>query len=119
VGAAIGAIGSVIGAGGGGLMVPFLNGRGQPMIRAIATSTTISLPVSVLGAIVYASLPTPSHTPWMVGYVYLPALIGMSIGSVLTAPLGARIGSRIPPKLLKNIVAGVLVVFAIKMVVVG
>ncbi len=111
-GAAIGMAASVIGAGGGVLMVPFLSSRGNPMPRAVATSTMIGLPVSILGAVVYAAQPVslPQAMTW--GYLYVPALIGLSIGSTIGAPFGARLGGRISPALLKKGFAIVLLIVA-------
>jgi uncharacterized membrane protein YfcA len=39
------------------------------------------------------------------GYVWLPALAVIGVGSVLTAPLGARIAHRVPVAQLKRVFA--------------
>ncbi|MBP2315250.1 sulfite exporter TauE/SafE family protein [Azospirillum soli] len=118
-GALIGVAGSFIGAGGGVLMVPFLSGRGHPMTRAIATSTAIGLPVTVLGAILYTGLGLRQGVdlPGQVGYLHLPAFLEISAASVLAAPLGARLASRIPAPLLKRVFAVILIPLAVKIAV--
>lgn len=112
VGAMIGLTASVIGAGGGVLMVPFLAGRGHPMPRAIATSTLIGLPVSITGAVIYALRPTDLPQPLMVGYLFLPAFAGLAVGSIIGAPFGARLNGMLPVPVLKRIFAIVLLVVA-------
>lgn len=115
-GALIGVAGSFIGAGGGVLMVPFLSGRGHPMTRAVATSTAIGLPVTVLGAILYTALGLREGVdlPGQFGYLHLPAFLEISAASVLAAPLGARLASRVPAPLLKRVFAVILVPLAVK-----
>lgn len=115
VGALIGVAGSLIGAGGGVFMVPFLGSRGHAMVRSVATSTTIGLPVSVFGAIVYCCQTTSMHTGTMLGYLFLPAFFGLSFGSVLAAPFGAQLASRVPARVLRRAFAILLVVLAIKL----
>ncbi|WP_313273889.1 sulfite exporter TauE/SafE family protein [Stenotrophomonas sp.] len=115
-GGTIGMAGSLIGAGGGIFMVPFLHRHGHDMASAVATSTVIGLPVSILGTLVYASQSNPGATPTTVGYIFLPALVGVSFGSILGAPLGARWASRVPAHALKRIFAVALLALAIKLV---
>ena len=113
VGGGIGVLGSLIGAGGGVLMVPFLASRGHKMIRAVATSTTIGLPVSVLGAVVYASRSAPEAVGPFIGFLYLPAFAGLAVGSFLGAPLGARFSDKVPSSVLKKGFAAALLVVAV------
>ncbi|MFD1623777.1 sulfite exporter TauE/SafE family protein, partial [Azospirillum griseum] len=115
-GAAIGLAGSFIGAGGGVLMVPFLSGRGHPMVRAVATSTAIGLPVTVAGALLYTGLGLRDGVdlPGQIGYLHIPALLEIGVASALCAPLGARLSSRLPGALLKRLFAGLLIPLALK-----
>jgi uncharacterized membrane protein YfcA len=114
-GGLIGIAGSLIGAGGGVFMVPFLSSRGKSMAKAVATSTTIGFPVSMCGAIVYACQTAPVQNSQMFGYLFLPAFFGLSLGSVIAAPFGARLASRVPAKLLKSGFAILLLVLAVKL----
>ncbi len=117
-GGVIGAVSSWVGIGGGTLSVPFMLWHNVPLHRAIATSAAIGFPIAVAGAAGYvlggrgvAGLPAGS---W--GFVYLPALLGIVLGSVLTAPLGARTAHRLPVRPLKRIFALLLVTLALRMV---
>jgi uncharacterized membrane protein YfcA len=89
-----------------------------PLHRAIATSAAIGFPIALAGAAGYVlggwhagDLPVGS-----LGFVYLPALAGIVLGSVLTAPLGARTAHRLPVRPLKRVFALLLFTLALRMV---
>ena len=116
-GGVIGAVSSWVGIGGGTLSVPFMLWHNVPLHRAIATSAAIGFPIAVAGAAGYvlggwgvSGLPAGSF-----GFVYLPALLGIVLGSVLTAPLGARTAHRLPARPLKRVFALLLMVLALRM----
>ncbi len=111
-GAAIGFAGALIGAGGGVFMVPFLTGRGWKMVRAVATSAAIGLPVTIFGTIFHALRPLPGIDATMIGSVHLSALVGIGFGSLIGAPLGAQLASRLPGDLLKKGFAVILLILA-------
>lgn len=111
-GAAIGFAGALIGAGGGVFMVPFLTGRGWKMVRAVATSATIGLPVTIFGTVFHALRPLPGIDAAMIGSLHIPALVGIGFGSIIGAPFGAQIASRLPGELLKKGFAVVLLILA-------
>ncbi|MDF3125423.1 sulfite exporter TauE/SafE family protein [Rheinheimera sp. 1928-s] len=112
--AVVGATGSFIGAGGGVLMVPFL-GRFMAMPKAVASSVAVGFPVTVFGAISYMLQTAPVNHPDLIGAVYWPAVLGMSIGSVVAAPLGVQLATKVPAALLKKLFACVLLLIALKM----
>ncbi|MEW6591344.1 MAG: sulfite exporter TauE/SafE family protein [Pseudomonadota bacterium] len=116
-GGVIGAVSSWVGIGGATLSVPFMLWHNVPLHRAIGTASAIGFPIAAAGVAGYvwggwqaADLPTGS-----VGFVYLPALAGIALGSVLTAPLGARTTHRLPVRRLKRIFALLLIVLALRM----
>ncbi|AGT07305.1 sulfite exporter TauE/SafE family protein [Paracoccus aminophilus] len=115
-GAAIGFAGALIGAGGGVFMVPFLSGRGWKMVRAVATSAAIGLPVTIFGAVFHALRPLTGVAAPMLGSIHLQALIGIGFGSVLAAPFGARLASRLPGDVLKKGFALILLVLAVELI---
>lgn len=117
VGGAIGFLASLTGIGGGALSVPFMVWCNVRIHRAIGTSAAIGLPIAVAGTVGYvfngwgvADLPSYS-----VGFVYLPALVGIAAISILTAPLGARLAHSLPVGRLKKIFALLLLAVGIKM----
>ena len=119
VGNIIGAVSSFVGIGGGTLSVPFMLWCNIKVHNAIGTSAAIGLPIAVAGTLGYivggwnvAGLPAYS-----VGYVSLPALVGIAAASVLTAPLGVKLAHSLPVDKLKRIFALLLFVVATKMLV--
>ncbi len=98
VGATVGVVSSMVGAGGAFLSVPFMIWCNVRVRSAVATSAAIGFPISAAGTVGYvvAGLRQESLPPLTIGYVNLPALAGIVIASVVTAPLGARLAHRWP-----------------------
>lgn len=117
VGVGIGAISCLVAIGGGVLSVPFMTWCNVRVQNAIATSAAIGFPIALGGALGYiwngwsvAGLPEGS-----LGFVYLPAVVGVVAASVLTAPIGARKTHELPVKTLKRVFAAILLLLACKM----
>ena len=87
-----------------------------PMVRAVATSATIGLPVTAFGTVFHALRPLDGVTAPMLGSIHLPALIGIGFGSLIGAPIGARLASRLPGALLKKGFAPLLLILAVELV---
>ncbi|HZV82690.1 MAG TPA: sulfite exporter TauE/SafE family protein, partial [Geobacteraceae bacterium] len=117
VGTAIGGISSLVGIGGGSMSVPFLVWCNLTMHNAIGTSAAIGFPIALFGAIGFiANGLTASGLPsGSIGFIYLPALIGISVTSFIVAPLGARLAHRLPVAHLKKIFACLLMVIGTRM----
>jgi len=117
VGMGIGAFSCLVAIGGGALSVPFMLWCNVPMRHAIGTSSAIGFPIAVGGALGYVFNGwTVTHLPpHSLGFVYLPAVAGIVLASMLTAPLGARLTHRLPVALIKRIFAVVLILLALKM----
>ncbi len=116
-GAGIGAISALVSIGGGSLTVPYLVWRNIEIRKAIGTSAAIGLPIAVAGTIGYLvnGWGNTSLESYTLGFVYLPAVILISITSVITAPYGAKTAHRLPVPVLKKVFAVLLVVLSIKM----
>lgn len=117
VGTVIGAVSSWVGIGGGTLSVPFQLWCNVRLHEAIGTSAAIGLPIALAGAIGYAlsGLGAPGLPAFSVGFIYLPALVGIAAASWLTAPLGARWAHRLPVQKLKRIFALLLYALGLRM----
>lgn len=118
-GGVIGAVSSLVGIGGGTLSVPFMTWCNIKLHQSIGTSAAIGFPIALAGAVGYivngwmvAGLPVYS-----LGFVYLPALAGLVVASVLTAPFGARLAHRLPVARLKKFFALLLYVLGTRMLV--
>jgi len=116
----IGGLSSVLGIGGGMMMVPLLTWSGILMTRAVAASAVCGLAVASMGSVGYlwAGLHTSYQLPpWSFGYIYLPALAGIITFSLFTAPLGVKVARKMPPKLLKRGFSLLLLSVGLKMFV--
>jgi uncharacterized membrane protein YfcA len=112
-GAGIGAVSAVVGIGGGSMTVPLLVWRGVAAVRAVGTSSACGVVIGVASAAGYAiNAPAGALPEHAIGYVYLPAAIGVALTSVLAAPLGSRLAHAISGPALKR-------VFALFLLVVG
>jgi uncharacterized membrane protein YfcA len=118
-GAAIGAVSSLLAAGGAFLTIPFLTWCQVPLRRAIGTAAANGLPIAIAGTVGYVinGLRAEGLPAMSVGYVYLPALAMVVTTSMLFAPLGARLAHRLPVKRLRQIFALMLYGIAIRMLV--
>ena len=117
VGGGIGVVSALVAIGGGSLSVPFMTWCNVKMQHAIGTSAAIGLPIALAGALGYLinGWSSSGLPDWSVGYVYLPALVLVSVVSTFTAPLGARLAHRLPVATLKKVFAGVLILLSAKM----
>jgi uncharacterized protein len=118
-GTIIGAVSSLVAAGGAFLTIPFLTWCKVPLRRAIGTAAANGLPIAMAGTAGYVlhglrvrDLPTPS-----IGFVYLPALGLVVLTSMVAAPLGAALAHRLPIKQLRTVFALLLYGFAVRMLI--
>ncbi len=103
-GSLIGVASSVVGAGGAFITTPFLVRRGLTIHAAVGTSAACGFPIAVAGTVGYVIAGwSAAQSSLMVGYIYLPGLVFVSIASMLTAPLGVRIAHALPSGRLKRV----------------
>ena len=109
-GSVIGWASAIFGIGGGSLTVPFLTWRGVTMQQAVAPSSACGLPIAVAGALSFMMIgwhnpDLPAHS---LGFVYIPALVGIALTSMFFARFGARLAHKLSPRLLKRLFAALL-----------
>lgn len=116
-GTIIGTASSIFGIGGGSLSVPFMTWCSVPVRQAIATSAAIGLPIALSSTTGYiiAGLHDPRLPPWSVGYVVLPAFLGIVVASTLAAPFGARLAHRLSEATLRRIFALFVTILGVRM----
>ncbi len=116
-GGVIGTLSSLIGIGGGSLTVPFLSWCSVPIRQAVGTAAACGVPIAWAGAagFVMAGLGEPGRPDWSLGYVSLPGFLGIALAGVFTAPLGANLAHRLPPKVLKRSLAVLLTLIGLQM----
>lgn len=103
--------------GGAFLTVPFMLWCNVPMLQAIGTAAVIGFPIALSGTVgfIATGLRETGLPPYTVGFVYLPALAGIVVTSMLMAPVGAAAAHRLPAVWLKRIFAVLFYVMATKM----
>ena len=109
-GAFIGIVASFVGIGGGVLIIPFLTMCNVPMINAIGASAALGFPIALAGTIgfIYNGWGNPALPDYSLGFVYLPALAGLVIASMLATPYGVKLSHTMPVKTLKRCFAVLL-----------
>jgi uncharacterized membrane protein YfcA len=117
VGMVIGVVSSVVAAGGGFLSIPFMLLCNVVIHQAVGTSAALGFPIAVAGTIGYISsgFKTLGLPDFSLGYVYLPALVGVVTVSFLMAPVGAKLAHKLPVKQLKRAFGAFLALLATKM----
>lgn len=117
MGVVIGFVSGLLGAGGGFLSIPFMVRGNIDMRKAVATSAALGFFIAIANSVgyVYSGFEQVQQEPGMLGYIYWPALVFVSITSILTAPLGASLAHRLPQKVLKRIFGMLLLCIAVYM----
>lgn len=110
----IGALSSMVGAGGAFVSVPFMTWCNVTIHKAVATSAALGFPIALAGTLgyVWAGWGRTDLPAGAFGYLYLPGLISIALGSMLTAPWGARTAHKMDIGPLKKIFAVFLYVMA-------
>ena len=113
-GSVIGVLSGLVGAGGGFVSVPFMTWCNVKIHNAVATSAALGFPIALAGTLsnIYFGMKHPGLPAGSLGFIYLPALLVISVASVLTAPFGARTAHALPVKSLKKVFALVLYTLA-------
>ncbi|MBE2893546.1 sulfite exporter TauE/SafE family protein [Spirabiliibacterium falconis] len=116
-GGVIGVLSSFAGIAGGSFIVPFLNARGVEMKRAIGTSSTcgIFLSMSAMMSFIISGWNHGLMLDYSIGYVYLPAVILLTLTSFITTKLGVHLASSLPVATLKKAFAVLLLVMVANM----
>jgi uncharacterized membrane protein YfcA len=118
-GGVIGVFSSLVGIGGGTLSVPFMMFHNVPVHHAVGTSAAIGFPIAIAGTVGYVvnGLGVTGVPPHSLGFIYLPALAGIVVASVLTAPLGVRLAHHLPVERLKRVFAILLYIVGTRMLI--
>ena len=118
VGLFTGVMASLMGIAGGAILVPALTYFGMNLRLTIGVATACGLVVAVFGSLGYiiAGL-DQEHLPSLsIGYVYLPALLGISLTSSMFARYGVKLAAKLPVRTLQKGFAVFLIIVAIRMI---
>jgi len=103
-GAWIGFLSAIIGIGGGSFTTPLMIAGGYNIRKGIGTAAACGAPIAIAGALGYmffgqGNLNLPNLTS---GFIYWPAVAGISFASILTAKIGANFSHSLPEVTLKR-----------------
>ncbi len=118
-GATISGVSAFAAVGGAFMSVPFMMWCNVPMIHAIGTAAAIGFPIAVAGTVGYVAggWGAVGLPPWSAGYVYGPALVGVTIASMAVAPLGVMVAHRTPTRVLRKVFAVLFFMLATRMLI--
>ncbi len=120
LGLATGVLASLMGISGGAILIPTLSYFGVKMRQAIGVATVCGMTVAIFGSLGYIITGLQQdHLPqWSLGYIYLPALLGLIISSSFFARYGVNLATKLPVTTLKKFFAIFLIIVALKMMLV-
>lgn len=119
-GIAIGAIAAFLGVGGSVMTVPLLRRRGLSMTQATSMANPLSLPVALVGTVVYLFADDQGATglgAGYIGYVDLRAFAALTVGAWFGMRLASLWVGRIPDQLHARVYIGLLVLVLLSMLV--
>jgi len=118
IGLITGSLASLMGISGGAILIPTLTYFGLQLRHTIGVATACGMVVAFFGSIGYVITGWhEQHIPdWSLGYIYLPALLGIVSSSSLFARMGVRQAKKLPVTTLKKMFAVFLIIVALKMI---
>ncbi|MGM0692887.1 MAG: sulfite exporter TauE/SafE family protein [Pseudomonadota bacterium] len=118
-GVVIGGVSALFGIGGGTLSVPWLSRCGLSMTQAVGTSAACGLPIALFGAATFVVVgwAHPLLPDGAIGFVMLPALLGIVLASVPCARLGVVLAHRLSARALRLSFAALLTVVGLKFLI--
>ena len=119
-GSGIGFLSSLLGIGGGMFSVPYFRSSGLSMTTSVGTAAACGIPIALFASLGYffMGMSNPSLPNLSLGYIYLPAVFGISITSVFAARYGAQIAHYVSENTLKRLMVSLLLTISIYMVVI-
>lgn len=94
--------GSLLGPGPAIIIAPYLRKLRYPMPMVSATASALAGLIGFFSAIgyVYGGFDETGLPPWSLGYLFLPAFLGLAVGAFIGSPFGIRVSHRVADVLL-------------------
>ena len=117
-GTSIGGLSTLVGIGGGSMMAPFLSYNGFKFHHAVGTAAACGFPISFVATLIYisASIPSEQLPARTLGYIFIPAWLGIVLASMPFARIGALIAHRINERRLKQVFAAIILVLGVRFI---
>lgn len=119
IGVGSGFISALMGIGGGAILVPILVWFQTHIKTAIGCAALCGVVIATFGTIsfIVSGWNAEFLPQYALGYVYLPATIGIALTSMITAPIGAKLTAKLDTQKLKKIFAVFLVLVSIRLII--
>lgn len=116
-GTVVGQLSTILGIGGGTLMVPLLSWHGYSIHRAVGTAAGFGAVISLPAVLGYAwsGLFVDGRPPLSLGYVHSLAFLVILPCTLLMAPVGAALAYRLNGLWLKRLFAVFLIIVGVRM----
>ncbi len=115
----VGFVSGLVGIGGGNITVPTLSYFNVKIQNAVATASTLGVPIALFGAVGYtlSGWSSPDLPTGSLGYLYLPGVIAIAAASIFTAPLGVAMTHRLPAIVIKRVFGVLLALISLRMLI--
>ena len=99
------------------MLIPFMLRYRVKLLEATGTSVACGFGLGIMATISFMAVGFFSvpNVEWSTGYIYWPAFLGVSVSSMLFAPIGTLLAHKLPTALLKRVLAFFLIAIGIEM----
>lgn len=113
----IGVASSMLGLGGGVLLIPFLSRFDLSMPDIVSISAVCLVPASFVGTLgyIYGGWGVPHLPPYSTGYIYWLAVAPLVAASFIFAPIGVRLVHTLPQSTVRHIFGAMLILISVHM----
>jgi uncharacterized membrane protein YfcA len=120
-GICIGGVSALFGIGGGTLSVPLLSFFGVRIHQAVGTAAACGLPIALAATLTYCTAKTDTSImpEGSLGFVFLPALLGIIIASLPCARLGALLAHKVNATNLRKGFAWVTLALGVRFILIN
>ena len=117
----LGGFSALLGIGGGTPTVITMTLCGRSIVQAVGTATGVGFIIGLAGCLGFCIIGLMQSIsvgpPGSVGFVNLPALLAISLASLITAPMGARLAHDLEQLVLKRLFGAYLITVSVTMFV--
>lgn len=114
-GVSIGWVSAMMGVGGGTMTVPYLVRRGIDIKKAIGSSAFCGIPIAVVASFAFVFVQMKTNNMPTISLIYWPAFVGIVLGALSFAPVGAWLSRSLNRNILRLSFSGLLLLVAARL----